>query len=84
MFSRQEFAKARQESVVHPVDTTNLPIGRALKVERVAAGVALGTVAESVGISAGHLSRIEKGERIASDELVERIRAAVRAAGATA
>ena len=67
-----------------PVDTSGLPIGRALKVERVAAGVALTTVAQAVEVSIGHLSRIEKGERTASPELVERIRVAVRAASETA
>lgn len=67
-----------------PVDTSGLPIGRALKVERVAAGVPLGRVATAIGISAGHLSRIEKGERTASPELVERIRVAIRAASESA
>jgi transcriptional regulator with XRE-family HTH domain len=51
-----------------------------LKVERVAAGVALTRVAQAVGVSIGHLSRIEKGERTATPELIERIRVAVRAA----
>jgi transcriptional regulator with XRE-family HTH domain len=63
---------------VSGVDTTGLPIGRALKVERVAAGATSTAIAEAVGISIGHLSRIEKGERTASDKLVERIRAAIQ------
>jgi len=62
------------------VDTTGLPLGRALKVERVAADVSLTRVARAVGVSIGHLSRIEKGERTPSAELVERIRTAIRAA----
>ena len=66
------------------VDTAGLPIGRALKVERVAAGVSLGLVAAAIGVSAGHLSHIEAGRRVASPEMVERIRAAVRAAGMAA
>lgn len=61
------------------VDTSGLPIGRALKVERVAAGVSLSRVAEAIGVSAGHLSHIEAGRRTASPELVERIRIAIRA-----
>lgn len=60
------------------VDTSGLPIGRALKVERVAAGVSGTAVATAVGISLGHLSHIEAGRRVASDELVGRIRAAIR------
>lgn len=66
------------------VDTTGLPIGQALKVERTLARVSLTRVAEAVGVSIGQLSRIEKGERTASPELVERIRVAVRAATETA
>jgi transcriptional regulator with XRE-family HTH domain len=68
-----------QGELVHEVDTTGLPIGRALKVERVTAGVTLGRIAEAVGVSAGHLSHIEAGRRTASPELVERIRVAIRA-----
>jgi transcriptional regulator with XRE-family HTH domain len=64
-----------------PLDTSNLPIGRALKVERTAAGLELGKVAAAVGISAGHLSHIERDERTASPELIERIRTAFRELG---
>lgn len=60
-----------------PIDTTGLPIGQALKVERTVAGLSSTHVALAVGISIGHLSRIEKGERTASDELVEKIRATI-------
>lgn len=64
-----------------PVVTTDgLPIGRVLKIERVAAGVSLTRVAIAVGVSIGQLSRIESGQRTASPELIERIRAAVQAA----
>lgn len=61
------------------VDTTGLPIGKALKVERTVAGISLSKVAHAVGVSVGHLSRIESGDRTASDELVGRIRVAIRA-----
>ena len=64
------------------VDTSGLPIGRALKVERVAAGVSLTRVAAAVGVSQGHLSNIEAGKRTALPELIERIRIAIRAAAA--
>lgn len=57
-----------------------LPIGRALKVERVAAGVSSTRIAQAVGISIGHLSHIEAGRRVASPDLIERIRTAIRAA----
>ncbi len=62
------------------MNDSELPIGRALKVERVRAGVSLGKVATAIGVSAGHLSHIEAGRRTASPELIERIRIAVRAA----
>jgi transcriptional regulator with XRE-family HTH domain len=64
------------------IDTSELPIGQALKVERTIAGITSTRVASAVGISIGHLSRIESGERRASPELVERIRIAIRAAAA--
>lgn len=60
------------------VDTTGLPIGRALKVERVAAGLSSTAIAAAVGISIGHLSHIEAGNRTASDDLVTKIRDAIR------
>ena len=65
---------------MHQVNTDGLPIGRALKIERVAAGVPLGRVASAVGISSGYLSRIESGQRPASSVLVDKIRVAIRAA----
>jgi len=66
---------------VHVVDTSGLPIGRALKVERTVAGAELGRIASAVGISAGHLSHIEAGHRRASPEMIARIRVAIRAIG---
>lgn len=66
------------------VDTTDLPIGQAIKVERVIAKVSLSSIAAAVGVSIGHLSRIESGDRTASPELVERIRVAIRAAAKAA
>ena len=63
--------------MANDVDFEALPIGRRLKVERVVAGVSLSAIAQAVGVSIGHLSRIESGQRTASDELVSRIRAAL-------
>lgn len=60
--------------------TPDRPIGLKLKLERVEAGVTLTSIAATVGVSIGHLSRIEAGRRTASPELIERIRAAVKAA----
>ena len=59
------------------VNTSKLPIGQALKVERTVAGLGLGAVAAAAGISAGYLSHLEKGDRKARPEMVERIRAAI-------
>jgi hypothetical protein len=75
--------KARDGQAV-PIDTTQLPIGKALKVERVIAGVSTTLIAAAVGISVGHLSRIEKGERTASPALVTAIRSAIASAEASA
>jgi transcriptional regulator with XRE-family HTH domain len=77
MLWRQRFANARGAKLVPTVNTSKLPIGQALKVERTVAGLGLGTVAALVGISAGYLSHLEKGDRPASPEMVERIRAAI-------
>ena len=60
------------------LDTSALSTGRALKVERTVAGLELGKVASAVGISAGHLSHIERDERTASPELIDRIQRAIR------
>ena len=59
------------------VNIRDLPIGRQLKVERVAAGISLTDLANALGISAGHLSNIEAGKRTASDEIVVRIRTTI-------
>lgn len=64
------------------VNTSGLPIGRVLKVERTAAGLSLTAVATAVGISVGHLSNIEAGRRRATAELLEAIRDTVRKAAA--
>jgi transcriptional regulator with XRE-family HTH domain len=77
MLSEQEFVTTRGAKTVPTVNTAKLPIGRALKVERTIAGAELGKIAAAVGISAGHLSHIEAGERKASPELIGRIRAAI-------
>jgi transcriptional regulator with XRE-family HTH domain len=69
---------------VPTVNTSELPIGQALKVERTVAGLQLGQVAVAVRISAGHLSHIEAGNRNASPELVERIREAIKAVSESA
>ena len=65
---------------MHQIDTTDLPIGRVLKLERVAANVSLTHLSRELGVSIGQLSRIESGHRTASAELIERIRTAVREA----
>ncbi len=65
---------------MHQIDTSDLPIGRKLKLERVAADVSLTAVAKAVGVSIGQLSRIESGQRTASAELITQIRVAVSAA----
>lgn len=62
------------------VNTPDEILGRALKLERVGAGVKLIDVAARVGISPGHLSRIEGGERKADSLLIQRIRDAIQAA----
>ena len=80
MLGQQRFAKREESNAVHLVDRTDLPIGRQLKLERVAADVSLTKVAHAVGVSIGQLSRIESGHRTASNELIDRIRVAIRAA----
>lgn len=47
--------------------------GRTLRMMRKAHGVNLRDMAERVGISASHLSRVESGERPASPGLTDRI-----------
>ncbi len=63
------------------INTADLPIGVRLKLERTIAGVSLTLIARAVGVSIGQLSRIESGQRTASEDLIERIRVAIRAAG---
>lgn len=62
------------------VNTPEAIVGRSLKLERVGAGVKLIDVAARIGVSPGHLSRIESGERRADSELISRIREAIQAA----
>ncbi len=69
---------------MHQIDTTDLPIGTRLKLERTLAGASLTDIAKAVGVSIGQLSRIESGARRASDDLVQRIREAVAKAKAAA
>ena len=59
------------------VDTSGLPIGMTLRVERTLAKVSLTVIASAVGISIGHLSRIETGDRTPTDALVKSIRDAI-------
>lgn len=61
---------------MHP-DPEPLPIGMQLRVERVTAKLTVTDVADAVAISIGHLSRIETGDRTASDDVVAQIRAAI-------
>lgn len=65
-------------------DAMDLPIGKKLKLERVAANVSLTDLAAAVSVSIGQLSRIESGQRTASPELIDRIRAFVRKAAEAA
>ena len=67
--------------MVQEVDTSELPIGIALKVERTAARLSSTAVAKAVGISIGHLSHIEAGRRTASEDLVTGIRSAIARLG---
>jgi transcriptional regulator with XRE-family HTH domain len=60
------------------VNIRDLPIGRQLKVERVAAGIPLTDLANDLGISAGHLSNVEAGKRTATPDLVTRIRETIK------
>jgi transcriptional regulator with XRE-family HTH domain len=62
------------------VTTPDQIVGRQLKLERVAAGVKLIDIAARIGVSPGHLSRIEGGERKADSALIQRIRDAIQAA----
>lgn len=78
MLWQQRFVNQRGTATLSTVTTAGLPIGKRLKVERVIAGVSLTSVAEAVGVSIGHLSRIEAGDRTASPEMVERIRVAIK------
>ena len=82
MLRWQTFVTRDEPDVVQEVDTSALPIGSALKVERTLAGVTTTDVAAAVQVSIGHLSRIESGERTASPELVESIREAIRSLAA--
>jgi transcriptional regulator with XRE-family HTH domain len=59
------------------IQTASLPIGRALRVERIAAGLRADHVARAIGISPSHLSHIEAGRRTAGPEMAERIRQAI-------
>lgn len=58
-------------------DPEPLPVGMQLRVERVTAKLSVTDVAGAVDISIGHLSRIETGERTATEELVAQIRQAI-------
>ncbi len=68
----------RQEGVNQSLDTSGLPLHLALKVERTAAGIRQFEVAQQLGISESHLSRIESGRKPVTDELAGRIRAILR------
>ncbi len=47
--------------------------GRTLRMMREAHGVSLRALAEAADVSPGHLSRVESGERIATEALVLRL-----------
>jgi predicted transcriptional regulator len=78
MLVQQRFVTHERAESVPSVTTKGLPIGRTLKVERVAAGVSLTDMARALGVSIGHLSHIEAGRRTASPELVVQYRAALQ------
>lgn len=60
-----------------PLDTTDLPIGTALKVERTVARISQQDIAREVGIHQARLSRIESGQVEVTDTLAKRIRKAI-------
>lgn len=60
--------------------TIDEPIGMTLRIERTRARLSLTHVARAIGVSVGHLSRMETGERSLDPEMVERIRVAIRSA----
>lgn len=72
--------QASEGVAVPSVNTPDQIVGRSLKLERVGAGVKLIDVAARVGISPGHLSRIESGERKADSAMIARIRVAIAGA----
>lgn len=59
------------------VVTPQVLAGRTLRMMRETHGVSLRELAETVGISASHLSRVESGERPATADLTERLCAAI-------
>jgi transcriptional regulator with XRE-family HTH domain len=77
MLCQQQFVTHGDALVVTPVNTDTT--GGQLKMARIVAGITLTSVARAVGVSIGHLSRIESDERTASPELIESIRAAIGA-----
>ena len=56
-----------------PQYTPQVLAGRTLRMMRETHHVGLREMAELVGISPSHLSRVEKGERAAGEELTERL-----------
>jgi len=56
-----------------PYLTPQILAGRTLRMMREAHGVKLRELAEMVGISPSHLSRVESGERAAGVDLTDRI-----------
>ena len=74
------FVNSAEASAVTEINTPAQVLGRQLKLERVAAGAKLIHIAAAVGVSAGHLSHIEAGNRKADAAMVQRIREAIQAA----
>lgn len=56
-----------------PANPAAVRAGRTLRMMREAHGVSLRFIAAAVDVTPGHLSRVESGERPASDELTQRI-----------
>ena len=71
-------AGGNDPTVAERIDTPWATTGKALKVERVIAGVSLTSVAQAMGVSVSHLSHIESGRRYVSPEQQDRIRATIK------
>jgi transcriptional regulator with XRE-family HTH domain len=67
-----------EQKLVQPTHSP-VPVGTALKLERIAAGIRQFDLADRLGMDVTVLSRIESGRRPVDDELADRIRIAIAA-----